>query len=272
MEVPSEPPRLIVDGLIRVDESQSVIPVLIKVSLTGSFFGEILVTELESIQISVEIFENGEMREGGSIFLTEEEPGTGIYVPLPDEQLSTSLVTENEHVEFVLNLRHEGRDYFSRTRYARSVPIDNLEQGDQTLFDEDDTEVIVTFTDEPDQENFYVLDFGFGNYLATEDTFYKGQQFTFSYFYDELLQPGRELEISLLGATQTFYDYMDLLVVQTEQGFGAFDTPVATVRGNIFDITDLDNEEVFDNVGQPGVFPLGYFAVVQEYKDSLIIR
>ena len=51
-----------------------------------------------------------------------------------------------------------------------------------------------------------------------------------------------------------------------------FETPVATVRGNIFDVTDLDNIDLFDNVEQPDVFPLGYFAVVQEYKQTITIQ
>ena len=75
-----------------------------------------------------------------------------------------------------------------------------------------------------------------------------------------------------MGADQHFYNYMDLIIEQTEQNFGFFETPRATVRGNVFDITDLDNINVVDNTDQPDVFPLGYFAIVQEFKDSLVIQ
>ena len=152
------------------------------------------------------------------------------------------------------------------------VPIDNIEVGDGTLFDDEDTEVIVTFTDDPDRDNFYVFDFGFGEYLTTEDEFYKGQQFQFSYFYDQEFDPGTELEISILGADQSFYNYMDLLIEQTDDDQGIFQTPVATARGNVFEVTGIDNIDLFDNVGRPDEFPLGYFAIVQEYKASVTIE
>jgi len=65
---------------------------------------------------------------------------------------------------------------------------------------------------------------------------------------------------------------MDLLIEQTTNDAGVFATPVATVRGNVIDATDIDNIDLFDNVDQPDVFPLGYFAIVQVYKDTLIIQ
>ena len=38
VETPTEEPRLVVDGLIRVDENESFLPIEIKVSLTDNFF------------------------------------------------------------------------------------------------------------------------------------------------------------------------------------------------------------------------------------------
>jgi hypothetical protein len=132
--------------------------------------------------------------------------------------------------------------------------------------------VVVAFTDEPGVDNYYVIDFGFAEYLPTEDTFYKDQQFTFSYFYDQTFAPGTELPISIMGADQEFYNYMDLLVEQSTDQNNPFQTPVATVRGNVFDVTEIDNLENFDNAAQPGVFPLGFFAVVQQYTATLTVQ
>jgi hypothetical protein len=138
--------------------------------------------------------------------------------------------------------------------------------------EEDETEVILSFTDDPENTNYYVFDFGFGEFLATEDTFYQGETFQFSYFYDRKFEPGTELQVSILGASERFYHYMDQLVEQGDDLQGPFQTPAATVRGNIFDITDLDNRDVFDNVEQPDVYPLGYFAIVQEDKKTIVIQ
>ncbi|HMB61859.1 MAG TPA: DUF4249 family protein [Eudoraea sp.] len=263
VDVPSEEPRLIVDALIRIDESEQALNVEVKVSLTSSFFGTIPATGLGDITIIN--LDGPTTMCANCLILKEKTPGSGVY----EEVGSPDFFMDGE---LIIQLKHEDRRYFARTRYVPAVPIDTVEQGDGTLFGSDDTELIVTFTDAPDREDFYVFDFDFGRYLVTEDEFYQGQEFSFSYFYDQKFEPGEEIAISIMGADRTFYNYMNLLIDQSEDEFDIFDTPVATVRGNIFDVTELDNIDVFDNVDQPDVFPLGYFAVVQVYNDTITMR
>ncbi|MEX0289386.1 MAG: DUF4249 family protein [Flavobacteriaceae bacterium] len=274
VETPSEPPRLVVEGLIRVDRTQPFIPIEVKVSLTDNFFGESPVTSLESIVIIYEELDNGVIINTESSSLAEVTPGTGIYVPDPnfssDQRISTALLDRNW--VFTLLINHEGRRYLATTTYAPAVPIDSVFQGNGTLFDEDETEAIITFTDNGDRDDFYVFEFGFGDYLVTEDEFYQGQQFQFSWFYDQTFESGREIEISLMGADEQFYNYMDQLIEQAGDLQGPFQTPVATVRGNVFDVTDIDNLDRFDNVDRPNTFPLGYFAIVEEFKSTLTIQ
>ena len=263
IDVPGEDPRLIIDALIRVDESQDTFTASVKVGLTSSFFEAIPVTGLTDITIINLSLPTTDC--ANCLILEELTPNSGIY-----EALTTPGFFMGG--ELILQLTHEGRLYFASTEYIPAVPIDSLEQGTETLFDDEETEIIVTFTDAPDRDDYYIFDFNFGEYLPTEDTFYKGQEFSFSYFYDQLFEPGTELEIKILGADQAFYNYMNLLVQQSDDQLDIFSTPVATLRGNIFDVTDLDNMEVLDNVDQPDVFPLGYFAVVQEFSDTITIQ
>jgi len=275
VELPTTEQRLNVNALIRVDISQAFIPIEVKVSLTNNFFEEIPITEAESIVIiAEEIDENGVVIDSRSSSLSEREPNTGIYVPDPnfseDQRMPTNIL--NKNLLFSLIIRHEGRAYLAQTRYIPTVPIDTILQGNGTLFEGDETEVIVTFTDDFERDDFYLFDFDFEEFLVTEDEFYPGQQFEFSYFYDRTFESGREIDISILGVDQTFYNYMDQLIVQSGDTQGPFQTPVATVRGNIFDVTDLDNLEVFDNVDQPNLYPLGYFAIVQEFKRTITIK
>lgn len=274
VELPTEEPRLVVDALIRVDIDEPYIPVEVKLSLSSDFFNNNTPTSAESVIIQYDEYEDGRIINSGFSNLAEEIPGSGIYTPDPnfssDQRIPTSILDRN--LVFNLLIRHEGRLYLAMTEYVPSVPIDSLIQGDGTLFSDDETEVIVTFTDDPDRDSFYLIDFSFSEFLVTEDKFYRGQQFSFSYFYDQLFEPNTEIEIGLMGADQNFYNYMDLLIEQTTNDAGIFATPVATVRGNVFDITDIDNIDISDNVGQPNIFPLGYFAIVQEYKDTLVIQ
>lgn len=277
VDVPVEEPRLIVEGLLRVDTTQTFVPVEVKLSQTAGFFDEIQpVTDAEQVIIILSVLdENGLPAASGTKSLTQLDPGSGVYVPDPsfdsDQRIRVSTVTEND-ILYTLVITWRERRYAAQTTYSTSVPINELRLGDGTLFDEDETELIVNITDDPNLDNFYIFDFGFANYLASEDTFYKGQEFEFSYFYDQKFEPGTLLEVGILGADRTFYNYMDLLLEQTDGQQGPFQTPISTVRGNVFDVTGLDNLDRFDNADRPEVFPLGYFAIVQEFRTQITVE
>lgn len=265
VEVDAEQPRLVVDALIRIDTSQTFFVPEIKVTRSTPFFAS---SEPVSNITQMTITNLGDDGLGtGFIIMEEIEQGTGIY--REQDPVPVDFFTQGE---LILQIVHEGRLYFARSHYAPSVEIDSLQQGDDTLFSEEDTEVIVQITDTPALENFYVFDFGFNEFLTVEDQFFDGQAFEFSYFFDQDLDTSQEIEVSILGADRGFYDYMTLLIEQTQDDGGVFQTPIAIVRGNIFDVTDLDNDELFDNVAQPDVFPLGYFAVAQEFKAKLTLQ
>ncbi|WP_108422932.1 DUF4249 family protein [Flagellimonas amoyensis] len=275
VDLPEVEAKLIVDGLLRVDKSQEFVNVEIRMKETTNYFDENLPTQVENAVITYGIPLNGDIFESLAFCsLAEREPGSGIYVPDPnfssDQRIRTSVVEPG--MVFILELTHKGKRYYARTEYAPTVPIDHLEQGDGTLFDEEETEVVVTFTDDGDRDDFYVFDFGFGEFLTVEDQFFQGQEFEFSYFYDDSLNAGQDITVSILGATQDFYNYMDLVIEQTTNTGGVFQTPVATARGNVFDITGLDNINIFDNVERPNDFALGYFAVVQTYSQTITIE
>ncbi|MGX1929163.1 DUF4249 family protein [Flagellimonas sp. 2504JD4-2] len=275
VDLPETETKLIVNGVVRTDRSQEFLPVKIWVTETNGFFDEPIITALESAVILV-----GERDpDYPDIFnlspkiLKEFVPGTGLYEPDTinvDERIRMEFI--NPNTLFFLILEHKGKRYAAQTMYSPSVPIDGIEQGTETLFDEDDTEVKITITDVPDDKNYYVFDFGFGEFLSLDDQFIDGQEFEFSYFYQKDLEAGQEVQISILGADQQFHNYIDLLVEQTQNDGGVFETPAATVRGNVFDVTGLDNINIFDNVGRPDSFALGYFAVVEEFKQTLVVE
>ena len=233
-----------------------------KVSETSSFFESIPAANLQQITLT-----NLDLPGGGinPPVLIEETPGSGIYSKVFDNDFLTQ-------GSLFMQIDFEDEFYVATARFVPTVPIDNLVQGDGILFDEDDTEVIVTFTDSDERDDFYLFDFDFGNYLVTEDEFYQGQQFEFSYFYDEALAVGDTLNISIMGVDEDFYTYMDQLILQSEEDFGPFETPALTVRGNFINATNIDNNNNFDNLNDINNFALGYFAIVQEYKETLVVQ
>ena len=249
--VPSEEPRLIIDAMVRVDTTQAITTVRVKVSETASFFDEPQPVTLEQITLA------------GAILL-EETPGSGIY----SREVSTSQLMREE---LFLAIDYNDQIFAAFTDFAPAVPIDNLSQGPGGLID-DETELVIGFTDIPDSENFYLLDFDLNEFVTTRDQFYEGQEFEFSFFYDDKLEPGTELEISLMGATSDFYQYMEKLLEQSDDDLGVFDTPAVTVRGNILNASDIETISDLSDANLETNFPLGYFAVVQEYKQTIVIQ
>ncbi|SIQ57675.1 DUF4249 domain-containing protein [Maribacter ulvicola] len=278
VELPDNVSRLIVNGVIRVDENEEHLPIEIMFSESSAFFEENTVATIQSaiIYYGTPREDTPEILEGGGVSnLAEVEPGSGKWVPDPsfdsDQRIRVSNINEGDVFKLIITTDIE--QYLATTTYVKSVPIDSLEQGDETLFSEDETEVIVTFTDRDTTNDFYVLDLDFGEFLVTEDEFYQGQTFVFSYFYDNELElnTSSEVTISLLGADEQFYNYMNQIIVQSGGDQGPFQTPAATVRGNIINITGMDNDEMANNLEKIDNFALGYFAIVEEYKDSIII-
>lgn len=272
VDLDPEPPRLIVDALIRVDTTQSLTPANIKISLSSSFFEEIQPAEVESLIILDET--------SGAFVPYEPIPGEpGMYRPFPttvspvaDNMIVTSFLS-NPEAQFIMQVDYEGQSYLARTNFAPSVPIDDLTQGDGMLFGDDQTEVMVTFTDFPERTDFYVFDLDFGEFITSEDDFIEGQSFQFSYFYDQEIDTGDTITVSILGATEQFFDYMNGIIEQSAQGDnGPFQTPTATVRGNFLNVTDIDNIDQFDNINRPDAFILGYFSVSQVNTESIVIE
>jgi len=262
IDIPSDGPRLIIDAVIKVDTSLAFQTVRVKVGLTDAFFGEVAVTDLKQITIT-NLGINPTFGNPGFVVLLEVEPG--VY----QKEVGNLFLTQGE---LIFQVDHEDQLYLARTYYVPSVPIDTLIQGEGTSLNGGQTEIITTITDEISRNDFYLFDFDFNEFFLSKDDFYRGEQFEFSYLYDRILEPGKEVDISILGVDRAFFNYMNLLIEQSKSDLDIFATPVATVRGNIINATDIDNIEFFDNVDQTNNFALGYFAVVQEFKKSIVIK
>ncbi len=263
IDLPEDDARIAIDALIRLDTTEAFTTVSIKASLTSGFFNEVTPAEISNVAIINGTYVPTSALDFNVVPLNEVSPG--VY----EGSKQTNFFTEGE---ITLAFTHEDQSYIALTRFVPSAPITKLEQGTQTLFSGDETELIIAFDDAPNRDDFYLVDLDFDEFLVTEDEFYQGQKFEFSYFYDEGVDPGQEVNIGLLGVDESFFNYMNQLIVQAGGDQGPFQTPAATVRGNIINVTNIDNINTFDNVEDPNNFALGYFAVVQEFKQSIVIE
>ena len=168
--------------------------------------------------------------------------------------------TPSLETDYKLIIHYDNEVYESSVERLRpTVPIDSLVQGNETLFQGDEKEVLVTITDDGTRDDFYIFDFGFNLFLATKDEFYQGNAFTFSYFYDEL-EAGDTAEISVYGANEHYFNFMSAIIEQTEEGGDPFKTTPTTVRGNLY------------NTSNPNHYPMGYFSIGETYNASLLLE
>ena len=102
----------------------------------------------------------------------------------------------------------------------------NVEQGTKTLFSGNETEVIVEFSDDALEDNFYLFDFSNNLYLSIEDRFFNGSDYNFSFFYqEEEVEIPSDVLIKMAGVSQDYYTYFRVLTNQSGQsGGGPFQT------------------------------------------------
>ncbi|RMB64059.1 DUF4249 family protein [Dokdonia sinensis] len=270
VDLPTEESKLIFEGVLRYNND---IPRenRIRVSTTGSFFGTIEPETLGDAQLL------NDTQGGLPGFYVQDPERPGDYIPgsdgMPIDDFLLITGEFNPDDLLVLTFFYLDELYLAFASYVKAPEITSVTQGTEVLFDEDETEIIISFDDPEDEKNYYVISYGNGEFVALEDEFFNGQSYSFSYFSSQDLNTGDEIEINLWGVDEVFYNYYLKLIEQSEMGENTlFQTPVSTVRGNILKVEDIDNIDLFNNVGRPQEFVLGYFAVVQEHTKTLIIQ
>jgi len=243
LDLPTETPRLAIDASLLMTPNQTFTQV-VKLSLSGNFYQEENpVVSNASVQL---------------VDLTNNQILNFVY----DATLENFKMdfTPSFNTDYKLRVVYENETYESSIeQLMHAVPIENLEQGGNTLFTGDEKEVIISYTDSAERDDFYLFDFGYQLYLATKDEFYQGNLFTFSYFYDDLLA-GDQAVIKIMGINERHFNFMTILIDQTEDGGNPFNTTPSTVRGNISNLTNPDQ------------YPMGYFRLSETYSASLVLE
>ena len=240
----TEEERLSIDARIKMNPENTDLQVIV-LSLTGGFYDEsvqwVTDAEVEILDIDNNITH---------LFLHDAVNPGHYFLDF----------TPNFDVNYKLEILYNGETYKSSLeQLIPATPINNLLQGDETLFEGDEIEVIVTFTDDGSREDFYVLDFGYNNLLATKDEFYQGNAFTFSYFYEDL-EPGDTAFVTIYGADEAYFNFMSAVIEQTEEGGDPFKTTPTSVRGNIYNTSEANH------------YPMGYFSISETFNASLLIE
>jgi hypothetical protein len=181
-----------------------------------------------------------------TLFTFIEKPNTGEYnctnfVPVLNES-------------YTLTVLYKGSTYTATETLKPVAPITKIVQNNEGGFTGNSIDIKTYFNDPASETNSYLYKYSYTTqvkveYYVDEDTFFQGNQF-FSISQKDGLKVGDKIEVSHFGISKAYYNYLNVLVtIAGNTGGSPFQTPPATVRGNISNTTNPTN------------YPLGYFSL-----------
>jgi hypothetical protein len=239
IDVPSIEPKLIIDASFDVmfDQNPVVANTVVKLTLSADYFDDEIPTVTNATVFLTNLSDS-------SILIFSDTNSDGNYKPI------NSFIPADD-VEYELTVIYDNETYKGKATKVKSTVINNIEQGDDTLFSGDEIEIETSFTDDVTKENYYLFNFDYNNYVTIEDQFLNGSEYNFSYYIDmdEIELPSTVI-IKLSGITKEYYTYFTILVNQSGQnGGGPFQSIPSSLLGNMINTTNENN------------FPLGYFHI-----------
>lgn len=238
LKLDTAPPRLVVDASIAWIKGSSGNAQKIKLSTTTSYYNtEIPIVTGATVSIT---------NSANTVFNFTEIPDTGEYA-------CTNFVPEIGE-KYTITIIYNDETYTGTETFQSVAPITRIEQNNNGGFTGKDIEIKAYFTDPANVDNYYLYSYQYSNkatvnYDADEDKFFQGNEF-FSRSQNDELKTGDVIELTHMGISKEYYNYMKILIgIIGNNSGGPFQTPPATVRGNIKNIT------------KPSNYPLGYFAL-----------
>ncbi len=249
VDLDTAPPKLVIEAAINWEKGTTGKQQVIKLTTTTGYFENTIPT----VSGAVVYIKNS----SGKQFNFIEIQKTGRYI------CNDFIPKINE--TYTLTVTNGGNTYTAAEILKSVAPITRIEQNNEGGFTGKDIEVRAYYNDPPDEDNFYLYKYLYSNkitsnYYVDEDKFFQGNEF-FSVSDDDDLKPGDEIEITHIGISKQYYNYMSILVsIAGSNTGGPFQSPPATVKGNIINTTDKAN------------YPLGYFSLSEKETKKFTIQ
>jgi len=238
VDLNTAPPKLVIEASINWYKGTSGSEQKIKLTTTTDYYSN----EIPKVSGATVFVKNS----SNATFNFIENPNTGEYF------CSNFIPVLNE--TYTLTVISKGQTYTATETLKPVAPITKVVQNNQGGFNGKTIEIKAYFNDPANEENYYLFGYTYqnpllNNYYAGEDTFFQGNEF-FSISQNDKLKAGDKIGITHFGISKTYYNYIQILVSIAGNSNGApFQSPAATVRGNIINTTDFGN------------YALGYFSV-----------
>lgn len=241
--------RLVIDASINWQKGTTGNNQVIKLSTTTDFYTN-AIPMVSGATVYIKNSSNG-------IFNFIETPNTGIYlcgnfVPVMNETYNLTVI-------------NKGQTYTATETLKSVASITSVTQEVQAGLGKDLLKIKTLFDNPNYTDNYYLYKYKFTKklkpeYSVDDDLFFQGSTF-FSMVLEGDAKAGEQVEITHFGISKSDFNYMTILLnVSGSSGGGPFQTPPATVKGNIKNQTNFDN------------YPLGYFRVSESDVRNYTIQ
>ena len=251
VEVPTEEAKLVIEASINWEKETSGSDQTIYLSKSTPFFET-----------------NGTVPVvGASVVITNNNDGSFFeFNDQNDGSYTTSNFIPVLNDSYTLEVMSEGETYSAQETFMPVVPILEVYQSTEKFLPEV-LEVNFDFLDPVEEENYYYIKFKeqadtFPRLLDFKDEFVNGNLisvFNERQENEDINQveyaPGDTVNMELIGISKRYYEYIQLLINQSESG-GPFDTTPVALRGNC------------TNQNDPNNFAYGYFRLTEVAKAS----
>lgn len=249
VDLDTAPPKLVIEAAINWQKGTTGNEQSIKLTTTTGYFENVIPTVSGAI-IYIKDSHNEQ-------FNFIEAQKTGRYVCTNFKPVIGE--------EYTLTVISRGNRYIASETLKSVSPITRIEQNNEGGFTGKDIEIKAFYNDPADAGNYYLYKYVYSNkikssYYADEDKFFNGNEF-FSISDDDELKIGNEIEITHYGISKQYYNYMNILVsIAGSNVGGPFQSPPATVKGNIVNVTNKE------------IYPLGYFSLCETDSKKYTIK
>lgn len=251
VDVPTAAPRLVIEASIDWEKGTTGNDQVIKLSTSTPYFD----TTTSSIVT------------GASVRVTNDTTGDEfIFTDQNDGTYTTNSFVPVLNQSYTLTVVHGTEVYTANETMMPVASINEVNQSTEDGFDTEMLEVNVLFDDPADEENYYLAKFqAVGDLLPNledvSDEFTNGNEMTVFFEKEDEeegdeFQAGDVVDISLHGISSRYYEYIRLLIEQSDSGGGPFDATPAQLRGNCINAINPDN------------YAFGYFRVTEVDRTS----
>lgn len=250
VDVPNGGERLVVEASINWIKGSTGNSQTIKLSTSSPYFESNTNTAVKGATVSVTDNNNG------AKFIFNDQ-NNGMYV-------TTRFIPKLNH-SYTLTIQHKSNTYTATETLLPTPNITNIEQNEGTIFGTKGIDLKFFFNDSPNVGNCYLGVFSQSKASTStlkvlEDRFSNGNESFFIYRGNEDLKKGAIVHIHLHSISKQYYNFMKLLIKQSEGSGNPFQTTPAQLKGNC------------KNKNNPEEEVLGYFRLNEVSKMSYIVK